>query len=125
LKGYREVLRKLRRIDEKLHGETKFFLIARYRLADQLYLAAPAGMIRRREVPPGWGLLVCPIKALCESAVDEGLTIEIESPNHGARCVRRTRLLRNIAVAASWAADRHERRAASTVVLEAYSGVQT
>jgi hypothetical protein len=57
LRGYRALVRRIRNVEQKLHGETKFFMIARYHLADRLYLAAPRGMIRPRDLPRGWGLL--------------------------------------------------------------------
>jgi len=111
LPGYRKVLRQLRRIDEKIHGETKFFLMARYRLADQLYLAAPAGMIRPRELPSGWGLLECPVQLLevdgndvtepSLKGCDVALMPTVPAPVHDSPDIRRHRLLRNIAVAAS------------------------
>lgn len=96
LAGYRRVLRRLRRLDEQLHGETKFFLVARYRLADEMYVAAPRGMIRPREVPHGWGLL---------EAADDELHIALEAPVHCCKPIHHQRLLRNIAAAAcrqSW-----------------------
>ncbi len=55
--GYRRVLLDLRRVDQRLHGQTKFCLMTRYRLADRLYILAPRGMLRPREIPEGWGLL--------------------------------------------------------------------
>lgn len=106
LPGYRKVMRQLRRVDEKLHGETKFFLMAKYRLADRLYLAAPRGVIRAREVPPGWGLLECEPDVLDvgEAIVvngDEVLHTSVAAPPQQVRTDRHHRLLRNIAVAAS------------------------
>ena len=105
LRAYREVMRKLRRIDEKLHGETKFFLMARYRLADQLYIAAPAGVIRRTELPLGWGLLECSEKFLEEvpaaGPVACNLTVAVPCDERCSKPAHRVRLLRNIAVAAS------------------------
>jgi hypothetical protein len=110
LGGYRDVLRRLRRLDEQIHGETKFCMIARYRLADRLYIAAPRGLIRRREVPRGWGLLECPVRllleppSLFEATAGPALTVTVVSPEHGSGSTRRQRLLRNLAVAATRAA---------------------
>jgi hypothetical protein len=106
LTGYRRVLRRLRRIDEKLHGETKFFLMARYRLADELYLAAPHGVIKPRELPQGWGLLECadaPLRCGGEGPLVNGELsphVAISAPIHCPKPVHRQRMLRNIAVAA-------------------------
>jgi hypothetical protein len=113
LPAYRTVLRQLLRIDQKLHGETKFFLIARYHLADQMYLAAPRKLIRRSELPSGWGLLECDPKCLVD--FDEpglfeppaALQISVLAPQCPSPSKFRLRMLRNIAVAASAAAQRH------------------
>ena len=97
LRGYRLVVRRIRRLERRLYGETKFFMMARYRLADRLYLAAPRGLIRPGELPRGWGLL----------EHDRGaasLREAVEAPSMSTRPAHRTRLLRNIAVAASRAA---------------------
>ena len=111
LPSYQRVLSRLQQVDEALHGETKFFLIAHYCLADRLYIAAPRGMIRRRELPVGWGLLECPADCLESQAQGDllgpapALEPTIEAPDLGARAQRRYRMLRNIAVAASRAAE--------------------
>ncbi len=95
LRGYRQVVRRIRRLERRLYGETKFFMIARYRLADRLYLAAPRGMIRSQELPAGWGLLECADRG------DSPLKVTFEAPPMSTKSVHRVRLLRNIAVAAS------------------------
>ncbi len=96
--SYRGVLNDLRRIDERMYGERKFWTMAHYKLADWLYIAAPAGVIRAREVPPGWGLLEMP--ANWEKGGRE-LHIRVPAPEHTGKPDHRHRLLRNIAVAAS------------------------
>jgi hypothetical protein len=68
LPTYRRLLASLRAVDAQLYGQTKFFLMSRYRLADYLFIMAPAGMIRRRELPVGWGLLECPPRWLARAA---------------------------------------------------------
>ncbi len=110
LPSYRKVLGQLQLVDEKLHGHTKFHLIARYQLADRLYLAAPRGLIRHCEIPPGWGLLECPPQWLDQDRAHErqvesaALQTTVEAPGLRSRDDRRLRLLRNIAVSASFAA---------------------
>jgi hypothetical protein len=106
LPAYRTVMRRIRRLERQIHGQTKFFMIARYRLADRLYIAAPHGLIRRRELPPGWGLLECPRKWLAASprpGEDEVIPFRetVEAPVLGSDPRRRQRLLRNIAAAAT------------------------
>ena len=111
LPAYRQVLRRLRRVDQMLHGETKFCLAARYALADRLYIAGPRGLIQRRELPPGWGLLECPKSALRANDPNADLfgrsllEVTVGAPIHTSREEYRQRLLRNIAVAASSAAS--------------------
>ncbi len=97
LRGYRLVVRRIRRLERRLYGETKFFMMARYRLADRLYLAAPRGLIRPGELPRGWGLLE-------QHRGATSLHEAVEAPSMSTRPVHRARLLRNIAVAASRAA---------------------
>lgn len=91
--SYRGVLNDLRRIDERLHGESKFWTLWHYRLADWLYLAAPPGVIRTREVPPGWGLI--------EIRPGEDPVVRTQAPELPGKPEHRQRLLRNIAVAAT------------------------
>ena len=100
LGGYRKLMQRIRRLEAQLYGGTKFFTIARYRLADELYLAAPRGMIRRGELPRGWGLLECPKRRLADRR-DAAMSVTVVAPPSNSRPDFRQRLLRNIAVAAS------------------------
>ncbi|MGI9013177.1 MAG: hypothetical protein ACR2GY_02900 [Phycisphaerales bacterium] len=106
--SYRRLLRRIRRTEQQLHGATKFSLMSRYRLADALYIAAPRGLIRKREVPPGWGLLewsregiAGDISTLHEPASEAHPRVTVAAPVHVPRAEQRSRLLRNIAVAAT------------------------
>ena len=104
--SYRRVLRELRRVEKRLHGETKFGLLTRYRLADRLSLFTPSGLLKRPEIPRGWGLLEAsgmrlrhpmPLDEDAPLPISERIPPEqLQSPEH-----RRVRWLRNIAVAAS------------------------
>lgn len=102
LASYRKVMIELRRLNEALHGQTKFWMLSRYRLADRLYIAAPHGLIGSDELPPSWGLLEAELAdgAMC-------LRIRRDAADLGAPEHRRQRLLRNIAAAASRPALRH------------------
>jgi hypothetical protein len=106
LPAYREVLRRLRRLDRRLYGETKFLLMSRHRLADRLYLAAPAGLVRPAELPLGWGLMECDHDRLDGTTAPDAAALRVAVPAPSAPCEPRlrTRLLRNIAVAACDAA---------------------
>jgi hypothetical protein len=106
--SYRAVLRDLRRVDMQIHGDTKFCMVARYRLADLLLVAAPSGMLRAREVPPGWGLLEFPAESLepppAEALFRQTVAVHVRHASVSASVTRpehRVRLLRNIAVAAT------------------------
>ncbi len=114
LPGYRRLLRRLHELDRRLYGETKFFTIARYRLADRLYLAAPRGLIAEAELPAGWGLLETPRRGLRGGPGE--LRVTVEAPIRYAPQKFRVRMLRNIAVSASRStlveADEAQRRQA-------------
>lgn len=110
-RAYRQVQHRIRRIEKKLYGQTKFWLIARYRLADRLYLMAPRGLISQRELPRGWGLIECSARKLAAKHArpagawrqDEELParVTVRAPQHEPRPEYRQRVLRNIAVAAT------------------------
>jgi hypothetical protein len=102
LQAYHKVLTRLERIDRRVHGETKFFRLAKYTLADALYLAAPRGMIARRELPRGWGLLECDVRSLRGDEGPSGaeLIVRVEAPALACSERHRQRMLRNIALAA-------------------------
>ncbi len=112
LPSHRKIMRRLRRVECQLYGETKFHMIARYQLADRLFIAAPKGMIRPAELPGAWGLLECPREFL-ESDHDEAtlydesprLSVKYDAAELTAQEKHRSRLLRNIAVAASFASE--------------------
>lgn len=104
--AYRRTLKELRGVEERLHGHTKFWLTSRYRLADRLYVLAPAGMIAPRELSAGWGLLEAPEGLINRRSFDAAeiaaaVTIARTAPELGSRDQLRARLLRNIAVAAT------------------------
>jgi len=125
LSSYRKLLRRIRRIEDQLYGETKFCLMSRYRVADQLYLLVPRGLIRQREAPDGWGVVEAPharsrAMPLKEDAPAEihpqpithdphamspdftlGLRVLLDAPRLNSPPRFRQLLLRNIAVAAT------------------------
>lgn len=117
--SYRAVLRDLRRIDQRLHGESKFWLLAQYRLADWLYLAAPRGMIRSSELPEGWGLLEADLACVDDESSHEcgpmgcQLRVRVPAPERSGKPEHRLRLLRNIAVAGTRLAVGASRAAAA------------
>ena len=103
LASYRKLLRRIRKIEKQLYGETKFCLMHRYRLADHLFLATPRGMVHKCDVPTGWGLFEFPREALrdqtSQSIVPPRITLE--APPIISHESQRLQMLRNIAVAAT------------------------
>jgi hypothetical protein len=116
-RGYHALLRRLRRLDADLYGQTKFWTIARYGLADELWIAAPRGLLRAGELPAGWGLLECDRPALRRRDAEPDLfggtpfTVRRPAPERAARSDFRLRTLRNIAAASSRAVDAAAARA--------------
>jgi hypothetical protein len=98
------VLRQLAKLEERLHGQTKFNLIARWRLADELWILAATGVVKPREVPAGWGLAECSPAVLrrgVQHALAMGtlpLRVIVQAPRHASPEHRRARILRNIAI---------------------------
>ena len=104
--AYRNVVSELEAIDAKLGIDTKFAQLARWRTADHLVVMTPAGLLRPREVPSGWGLIEVDSRVLkkgWEPVAGDPLPCATRvAPSHlGTPETRRLRLLRNIAVAAS------------------------
>lgn len=103
--SYRLLVRALRRLDRAIHEETKFFMLAHYRLADRLWVLTPPGLLQPHELPRGWGLLEAHA-----SEAEPGVRVRerCPAPLHQAAEVRRVRLLRNIAVRGSREVEREE-----------------
>ncbi len=102
LPTYRALLRELRRVDEAIHGGTKFWAMSRYRLADRMFIAAPVGLIRARELPPGWGLLEATRTAIRGRASGwDGLRLTVPGGEVPSKEIHQTRMLRQIAAAAT------------------------
>jgi len=80
-------------IDRRLQGRSKFAKMAWWRAADTLWIAAPAGMVHRGDVPAGWGLL--------EWDGAGHLVPSIRPPRLDSTDRDRQRLLRGIAVSGS------------------------
>ena len=104
---YRKVLRDIRRTQKKLYGQTKFCMMHRYRLADHFFLCTPTGLLKRHDLPEGWGHLEIGRRRLRAGAgtIDELTDIplkeKVSKPSAQSPDNRRQRLLRNIAVAAT------------------------
>ncbi len=118
---YHDVLAAIGKVERQLTGTTKFWYLAHHRLADAMLIAAPQGMISPDELPTGWGLAECPPDLLASPArrftdwprLERAITVP--APAHGASPQHRLRVLRNIAVAATFAAMRSQRFTAQRV----------
>lgn len=105
--AYERLLSRLERVEKSIYGDTKFGRLVRYSQADYLYILAPVGVLRPRETPPGWGLIEADPRAL--SAVASGdlgaarapVRLSVPASPRPALPGTRSRLLRNIAVAAT------------------------
>jgi hypothetical protein len=78
------------RLEVKLHRNTKFFALARYKMATRLWLLTPAGMVSPGETPPGWGLL--------ELGRDGKIGVVVEGARHATRAERDERFVRAMGV---------------------------
>ncbi len=55
---YDGIVREIRTLSARLHGQTKLGKLIRWQAANLCYLVAEPGVAQLHEVPPGWGLLV-------------------------------------------------------------------
>ncbi len=88
------LMRALRRVDEQLHGGTKFFMLARYHVATHLVIAAAPGIVEASELPTAWGLIV-------QRRDGAGFDVMKAPPTLAPSPVATTRTLREIAAALS------------------------
>src|SRR5205085_8672580 len=57
-RGYKQVLRQTRALQNRLFDCTKFETLIRYRCANLFFLVLPGELFRENEIPVGWGALV-------------------------------------------------------------------
>jgi hypothetical protein len=55
---YQQVLDEMRMLSARLHGQTKFDRLSKWRAASLQYIVAEAGLFEEHELPAGWGLLL-------------------------------------------------------------------
>ena len=86
LASVRAVDRDERLAREALASQVKFARMARWRIADHLYLCCPGGLVKAHEIPAGWGWL----------EVSRGaLRVRRAAPDLGSPASRRWRMVRN------------------------------
>jgi hypothetical protein len=112
---YRRLVARLAKVEERVHGQTKFFRLARYAAADRLYVLTFRDLARPRELPTGWGLLECDARAgdLRKMTVGELSEVRVRerhpAPDHPTKAAWRHRWLRAIAAAGTRAWVRGDR----------------
>jgi len=110
--AYAALLERLEKIDQSLYGQTKFCRASQYRLADELLILAPRGLLAPGEIPRGWGLLEATRSGLRQALrgrpEEAGalLRTRVEPSVLTPPSKHRARLLRNIAAAATRASLR-------------------
>lgn len=57
-RGYKQVVRQTRALQNRLFDGTKFETLIRYRCANLFYLVLPDELFRASEIPVGWGSLI-------------------------------------------------------------------
>ena len=57
-RGYKQVIRQTRALQNRLFDCTKFETMIRYRCANLFFLVLPEGLFREPEIPIGWGALI-------------------------------------------------------------------
>lgn len=87
LASVRAVDRDERLAREALESQVKFARMARWRIADRLYLCCPGGLVKAHEIPAGWGWI----------EVSRGaLRVRRAAPDLGSPAPRRWRMVRNM-----------------------------
>ncbi len=94
---YDKITREVRLLARRLHAQTKFADLIRWRAANLHYVVAEAGVAKVHELPAGWGLLV---------HGDGVLQMEVEPTWQEAGETARTALLMRIAMAGTKAVHR-------------------
>ena len=89
----RQMRLQLLAINRRLHEGAKFAHLAWWRAADELWVATGLGLLRRDDIPTGWGLL--------EFDRMGDIRIRIQAPQLSAPERWRRRMLRNVAAAAT------------------------
>ena len=96
-RGYKQVLRQTRALQNRLFDCTKFETLIRYRCANLFFLVLPRELFRESEIPIGWG-------ALIESNGD--LELVRKPVWHDVAAEHNLRLLQRIAAAGTRALSR-------------------
>ena len=96
-RGYKQVVRQMQELQNRLFDCTKFETLIRYRCANLFFLVLPNELFREPEIPVGWGALV-------ES--DGELILARKPVWHETEPERQLRFLERIAIAGTRALNR-------------------
>lgn len=96
-RGYKQVLRQTRALQNRLFDCTKFETLVRYRCANLFYLVVPQALFREPEIPIGWGAfvesngqLVLAVKPIWhETAADQNVRLLQRIARAGTRFLNR------------------------------------
>ena len=96
--AYVKLMKEVRRLSSRLHGQTKFDRLTQWRAANLHFLVTEPELFRAHELPADWGLLI-----------RNGDALELISRPvlHEARPAQRLSLLHRIAMAGTRAANQH------------------
>jgi hypothetical protein len=94
---YQRTLRDIRRLNSRLHANTKFERLVKWGAANLFWVVADPGVIARHEPPAGWGLLL---------RQGDGLEVAAKPLMHEVSESERLSLLHRIALAASRSVNR-------------------
>lgn len=94
---YDKLIEELRMLSTRLHAQTKFAKLIRWRAANLHYVVAEEGVAKAHELPHGWGLLV---------RAGEALVVAVEPTWQDATEESRMGLLLRIAMAGTKAMNR-------------------
>jgi hypothetical protein len=87
---YQRLLREVRRLSARLHGQTKFERLTQWRAANLHFLVADPDLFQAHELPTDWGLLL---------RRDSGLELVIRPVLQSVKAPQRLALLHRIAMA--------------------------
>jgi hypothetical protein len=75
-KPYHKCLKNLAKIEHSLYGGSRFEQIKKARMADNLYIAVPAGTLHGDELTDGWGLL----------SIGKNFSVKVEKKSEDLDC---------------------------------------
>lgn len=94
---YEKIIREIRQLSDRLHGNTKFDRLAKYGAANLFYIVAEPGTVSSHTLPCGWGLL---------ERVGDSLVLKTKPHWHEVPEDERLAFFQRVAMAATRAVNR-------------------